>query len=617
MRLQAGLLALLFTALSAVSAWSEEKMEGKMSVLETLKPAHPRIIALDEDWQRIRALVDADPAAAELRDSLYGQALKMLDQPPVEHKLEGPRLLSQSRKCLERVYTLATVYRLTGKKSFAERAVREMLAAAAFPDWNPSHFLDTAEMTHALAIGCDWLYDFIEADDRVKITTAIIEKGLKPSLPLYEKESWQVAGTHNWNQVCNGGLVIGALAVADDEPELAAHIIEKAVQLLPNAMAEYADDGGWPEGPGYWGYGGAYNVYLLAALETALGTDHGLSSLPGFSRTGFFPVYFTGPLGLTFNYADCRDRVSNSPQMRWLARKFNQPAFARFQREHMHSTKALDLVWYDPQKDSPAASTLPLDALFRNVDVAFFRSAWEDPDAVFVGFKGGDNQANHSHLDLGSFVLDAGGHRWAVDLGADNYNLPGYWDRADGGARWKYFRLGTRSHNTITFAGANQYADANAPIISFVSTPERAHAVADLTDAYRKWAASIRRGIALLDRKQVLIVDEIQATTDTEIVWTILTPARVDLHGDRATLTQNGWQLEAQILEPEGLKFEIAPAAAPETETQQEDTTVLSVTLPGKPGSHRLAVLLTPHPEDQPPPTSTVPVPPLDDWLDK
>jgi hypothetical protein len=34
-----------------------------------------------------------------------------------------------------------------------------MLAAAAFSDWNPSHFLDVAEMTAALAIGYDWLYE--------------------------------------------------------------------------------------------------------------------------------------------------------------------------------------------------------------------------------------------------------------------------------------------------------------------------------------------------------------------------------------------------------------------------------------------------------------------------
>ncbi|MGH7945950.1 MAG: hypothetical protein ACREH8_23950 [Opitutaceae bacterium] len=44
-----------------------------------------------------------------------------------------------------------------------------------------------------------------------------------------------------------------------------------------------------------------------------------------------------------------------------------------------------------------------------------------------VGFKAGRNTVNHAHLDLGTFTFDAGGVRWAGDLGRDDYNLPGYW----------------------------------------------------------------------------------------------------------------------------------------------------------------------------------------------
>ena len=44
--------------------------------------------------------------------------------------------------------------------------MKELRAAAAFPDWNPSHFLDTAEMTHAFAIGYDWLYEGLGPEAR-------------------------------------------------------------------------------------------------------------------------------------------------------------------------------------------------------------------------------------------------------------------------------------------------------------------------------------------------------------------------------------------------------------------------------------------------------------------
>ena len=45
-----------------------------------------------------------------------------------------------------------------GEERFKERAIRELDAACAMKDWNPSHFLDVAEMATAVAVGYDWLY---------------------------------------------------------------------------------------------------------------------------------------------------------------------------------------------------------------------------------------------------------------------------------------------------------------------------------------------------------------------------------------------------------------------------------------------------------------------------
>ena len=120
---------------------------------------------------------------------------------------------------------------------------------------------------------------------------------------------------------------------------------------------------------------------------------------------------------------------------------------------------------------NPKAAGLPLDKYFRGAEVAVLRSDWENPQALFVGFKAGDNKANHSHLDLGSFVFDAAGVRWAMDLGADDYNLPGYF----GGQRWNYYRLRAEGHNTLVInpgGTPDQDPAASTRITRFESTPE-------------------------------------------------------------------------------------------------------------------------------------------------
>jgi hypothetical protein len=205
---------------------------------------------------------------------------------------------------------------------------------------------------------------------------------------------------------------------------------------------------------------------------------------------------------------------------------------------------------------------LPLDKYFRGVEVALLRSGW-DHEAMFAGFKAGDNKANHSNLDLGTFVLDAVGVRWAMDLGADDYNLPGYF----GNQRWDYYRLRAEGHNTLVInpgSQSDQQPSAAARMIRYDSKPQRAFAIADLTAAYAREARSVQRGLALLERRQVLVQDEVQADKLADVWWFLHTSAEVKLASDgiTATLSQGTNRLWARILSPVNAAF-ITMAAEP------------------------------------------------------
>jgi len=176
-------------------------------------------------------------------------------------------------------------------------------------------------MTAALAIGYDWLFNSLAADARNTIRDAIVDKGLETSM----KGGGWVMTTNNWNQVCHGGLTLGALALFEDEPELSKRVIARAIKYVPRAMDEYEPDGVYPEGPSYWLYGTTYNVLMIAALESVLGSDFGLASAEGFLKTPEFYLHATGPTGLFFNFADCGFRSGPAPAMHWFAQRRNDP----------------------------------------------------------------------------------------------------------------------------------------------------------------------------------------------------------------------------------------------------------------------------------------------------
>ena len=238
----------------------------------------------------------------------------------------------------------------------------------------------------------------------------------------------------------------------------------------------------------------------------------------------------------------------------------------------------------------------------------------------FVGFKAGNNKANHSHLDLGSFVFDAAGVRWAVDLGADDYNLPGYF----GNQRWNYYRLRAEGQNTLVINPGDQPDQdpaAAAQIVRFQPGTDRAFAVADLSTAYRTSARKVWRGIALLDRAKVVVQDEIQADKPVELWWFMHTPASVKIEDDgrTATLQQVGKKLRAEILSPTEARFQLMDAQPlpasphPERQAKNANTRKLAIHMAGIRNSV-LTVVLTPNPSMDEASVQQVKVSTLSDW---
>ncbi|MDO6429005.1 heparinase II/III family protein [Flavitalea sp. BT771] len=530
-------------------------------------PGHPRILLLKGEEEVIKTTIGGNVIWGKMHQAILDESDHISGLPPVERIKIGRRLLDKSREALRRLFFLSYAWRTTRDLKYLRRGEKEMLAIAAFSDWNPSHFLDVAEMTMALSIGYDWLYDDLSPASRSIIKQAIIEKGIRPSLDPRSNSNW-LRAEHNWNQVCNAGMTYGALAIYEDDPALAKQVINRAIENVVYAMKAMGPDGNYPEGYGYWGYGTSFNVMLISALDKAFGKDFGLSEMPGFLKTAAFLENMTGPANQPFNFSDSHANGGIEPAMFWFAQKNADPSLLWVERSRLltevpqkHVNDRLlpaMMIW---GKDIRIGNIRPPKATLwvgRGANpVALMRTSWTDSAAIYVGMKGGSAGINHAHMDVGAFVMDAGGVRWAMDLGAQDYESleskgMQIFGRTQDAQRWTIFRYVNQAHNTLTINDQHQRVAGFAPITGASSSIDFMNAVTDLSEIYKGAVAKARRGIAIVDRQWVVVRDEIETGDTAAIVrWTLVTPAAVTVTDNRnAVLTQSGQRLMMRVDAP-------------------------------------------------------------------
>ena len=134
---------------------------------------------------RIRRLVSSDPWAKSVAAEILQRADALHEAPLIEPQIRNRAQRScfrRARALAERVHTFGMAWFLEGRSTHtADGSSAELEAAAQFPDWNRTHFIDTAEMMAAVALGRDWLRGFLTASQQKAIDAAIVRHGLIPA----------------------------------------------------------------------------------------------------------------------------------------------------------------------------------------------------------------------------------------------------------------------------------------------------------------------------------------------------------------------------------------------------------------------------------------------------
>ena len=527
-------------------------------------PNHPRLILKQGDIEAVRQKIENDQPLLIIHDVIERRTNDFLIAEPTKYRMEGKRLLGRCRAVLERVCYCSYMYLVSGDESYARRAEKEMLAAADFVSWNPSHFLDVGEMTTALAIGYDWLYDWLSPESRKIIEDAIIEKGLRTA----GKKKWWSKTHNNWNQVCNGGLVMGALAVYERIPEEAQAIIAEALKNNPIAQKEYGPDGVYPEGSGYWEYGTWYEVMLIESLRTALGTSYDLEKAPGFLESAKFMNFMSTPTGATYNFSDCGNPSNMiNPLLYWFALETGDMSLVWQDRERLINEEKFRGI----NRQAPIAMLFasrcdtkdirPIQDIFWVGDgtqpVFLYRKGFASKEDSYLGVKGGSPKNSHAHMDGGSFIYEWAGVRWAVELGNQDYHSLeskgiGIWKKGQNSQRWQVYRLNNYSHNTLTINDKLHQYEGMVTMTKVHNKKKYKGADFDLSSLFVD-TESVTRSILIDNNDKVTCIDKIESKNTTcSIRWNMTTFAKAEIIDNRTILLeQDGKRLLLRVVSPQ------------------------------------------------------------------
>ncbi len=546
-----------------------------------LKTGHPRIIMTKYNELALRFIMMDDPLAQKLKNELKKDADNLLKSKKIKFELDDRNsILAISQEYFRRILTLSLAYRIFEDDKYSDNAIDQMLHVCSFPNWNTNHFLDVAEMTAALAIGYDWNFYHMNLREQETIRNKIVEYALNPGLDVYNNPDdkphvWYKMNNH-WNQVCSGGLILGALAVGDDFPDLKNNMIYQAVKNLIPTLDLYEPDGIWYEGPDYWDYANSYLALAFSSMESALEHDFGLSDRPGIEKSFKNYIKSLSPTGQTFNFGDAISaEPKGSPALFWFSKKYKQKDVADYYRkllgDHLNQTASaevreknpmfyLSLPWFNEGEFESFPQ--PSMQYFRGlVDLMIFHGG-EGEDALYLAAKGGKGILSHQHLDAGSFVVEADGERWGIDLGAEKQSLPNLMDYDVNGGRWEYFRNTNTSHNTIVIDDKIQYPDGEADVVEYKENINQPYGIIDMSAVYLE-ATRTRRGFKLLNDDQILIRDEIVFNRNPASVrWAMVTNAHVEISGKKAILSKNGKKFYLQAFTDEDVEFAVQPASA-------------------------------------------------------
>ncbi|MFM8414285.1 MAG: PA14 domain-containing protein [Planctomycetota bacterium] len=504
-----------------IEPWGATTPLPATGILNGMSTGRDRILASPEMFARAKALVAQGGAFRTWYDNILARAdlyltedLPATTAPTAAAGGTQPVLagLEDNLTYLAGAYKLRTIVEgdEVNSQKYFDKAKAVIQRVIQWSTWDTgSQFLGAAMVSQGISLCYDWMHAKFTTAERQQIADRVYALAIKPTIDACTARNYWTQWYANWSFVCIGGVGSAALAFAPEYYRAEAEtLLARGWPVLQSAMQRFAgENGGWPEGPGYMGYGTLYLIRLMSNLQTAVGTEYALSLEKGFQQLPNYMLHVSTNVGgnanATFPYLNGDWSQNGDPWFYWLAQRFNRGDVAKVVADRAASTSQVtvvangtsttstrpsfqtpwSLLWYDPRGTSSTGQVVSPGAVAARTDAGFYgdaalrqwgtsgqtnysehvniwRDSWSNTNAA-VMFKGGYKGVDgHENLDGGTFIFDALGQRWATDLGRDSYSLPQV-----GGTNYGAYRKRAEGQNTLVInPTANDYlssSDAN------------------------------------------------------------------------------------------------------------------------------------------------------------
>ncbi|EON78722.1 hypothetical protein ADIS_0619 [Lunatimonas lonarensis] len=443
-----------------------------------------------------------------------------------------------------------------------------------------------------------WVYYFFkEAFDEI---SPVIANRLKSEIyrkvltPYYNRNDfWWITGwdegrVNNWTPWCSYNMLVTIL-IMEEDPRQKLDGIYKAMQSLDLFINSYPDDGACSEGPGYWSHAGGKMFDFLEILSLFSGGEISIFDHPIIKDMGryIYRAYISNG-NYYLNFADSQLKINHDAGRIFRFGKAIEDetmeqfgAFLLKEQSHGESIREsrlgealLNLFYLGEWESTPANEPLIAHHYFENLEAFLVRENEGSTDGFYLAAKGGNNNEQHNHNDVGSFMLYYDGYPVFLDVGVGTYTRETFSEH-----RYSIWTMQSNYHNLPLINGMAQKAGSQfkARDTRFTKSGKYPVFQSDISGAYPPEAEITHwlRSYELVPGKKVTVSDAFELKSRKgEIILHLMTglPCEVSEPGRVVIKTESADLM--LFYDPKQLHFEkeTIPISDPRLASNHGDT---------------------------------------------